>query len=111
MRAFFRAQVWKGRDHTAGATSFHGNLGPVVALTPEAGGAGARASETAMTQPSDHPTSHDKPKLNPGDKAEPGTPGTGENVCPDCRGSGKLDDGPCPTCGATGKVVDGVGGA
>jgi hypothetical protein len=52
----------------------------------------------------------DKPKLNPGDQAPPGTPGTGENICPDCAGSGKVDAQPCPTCGGTGKVVEGVGG-
>jgi hypothetical protein len=63
-----------------------------------------------MTQPSDLPTSGHTPKLNPGDQGEPGTPGTGENVCPDCKGSGKLNAGPCPTCGGSGKIVEGVGG-
>jgi hypothetical protein len=52
----------------------------------------------------------DKPKLNPGDQAPPGTPGTGENACPDCGGTGKVNAQPCPTCGGTGKVVEGVGG-
>ncbi|WP_181708358.1 hypothetical protein [Chthonobacter rhizosphaerae] len=52
----------------------------------------------------------DTPKPAPGDQAKPGTPGTGENVCPDCRGTGRLDDRPCPTCDGTGVVVDGVGG-
>ena len=27
---------------------------------------------------------------NPGDDALPGTPGTGEDICPTCHGSGKL---------------------
>ena len=49
-------------------------------------------------------------KVNPGDQAAPGTPGTGENTCPDCGGSGKLGAKPCPTCGGTGKVVEGVSG-
>lgn len=49
--------------------------------------------------------------LNPGDDAAPGTPGTGENVCPRCRGTGRLDDADCPECGGTGKVVEGIGGA
>lgn len=50
--------------------------------------------------------------MNPGDQAPPGTPGTGENLCPDCSGSGKSKDGAkCQTCGGTGKVVEGVGGA
>ena len=49
--------------------------------------------------------------LNPGDVAAPGTPGTGENVCPICSGSGRAEDGPCPNCAGTGKVIDGIGGA
>lgn len=53
----------------------------------------------------------DQPKLNPGDEAEPGTPGTGENVCPECKGSGRLGAKPCPNCGGTGKVIEGIGGA
>jgi DnaJ-class molecular chaperone len=49
-------------------------------------------------------------RLNPGDQAKPGTPGTGENVCPDCHGSGKLGAKPCPTCDGTGKVIEGISG-
>ena len=49
-------------------------------------------------------------KPNPGDQAKPGTPGTGENTCPDCRGSGKLGAKPCPTCGGTGKIIEGISG-
>ena len=50
-------------------------------------------------------------KLNPGDQAQPGTPGAAENVCPDCKGSGKVGAQPCQTCGGTGKVITEVGGA
>lgn len=46
----------------------------------------------------------------PGDDAAPGTPGTGENLCPDCNGSGRLEGRECPTCVGTGKVVQGIGG-
>ncbi|MGX6447526.1 hypothetical protein ACVU7I_05580 [Patulibacter sp. S7RM1-6] len=46
----------------------------------------------------------------PGDEAPPGTPGTGEDVCPRCGGSGRVDGGDCPECAGTGKVVRGVGG-
>ena len=53
----------------------------------------------------------DGTKLNPGDEAAPGTPGTGENVCPACRGSGKVESKTCTNCGGTGKIVEGVGGA
>jgi hypothetical protein len=63
-----------------------------------------------MPKPQDQPTKGDKPSLNPGDAAEPGTPGTGEDVCPDCKGSGKIESAPCPTCGGTGKVIEGIGG-
>jgi RecJ-like exonuclease len=60
-----------------------------------------------MTKPQDEPTQQDKPALNPGDVAEPGTPGTGEDVCPDCKGSGQIGSAPCPSCGGTGKVIEG----
>jgi hypothetical protein len=51
------------------------------------------------------------PEENPGDEAAPGTPGTGEDICPNCEGSGKLADGrPCPNCGGTGRIVEGIGG-
>ncbi|HEY8382510.1 MAG TPA: hypothetical protein VIL09_10200 [Microvirga sp.] len=49
-------------------------------------------------------------QINPGDDAAPGTPGTGENVCPDCRGSGKIDAQACQSCGGTGKVIEGISG-
>jgi RecJ-like exonuclease len=49
--------------------------------------------------------------VNPGDEAAPGTPGTGEAVCPVCKGSGRLDAGECPNCGGSGKVIRGIGGA
>ena len=47
----------------------------------------------------------------PGDQAEPGTPGTGENICPDCKGTGRLDGRTCQTCQGSGKIVEGIGGA
>jgi hypothetical protein len=46
-----------------------------------------------------------------GDQAPAGTPGTGENVCPGCGGSGRQAGGTCPECGGTGKVITGIGGA
>jgi DnaJ-class molecular chaperone len=50
-------------------------------------------------------------KPNPGDEAARGTPGTGEDICPQCNGSGRLDGGRCPNCGGRGKIVRGIGGA
>jgi hypothetical protein len=49
-------------------------------------------------------------QINPGDDAPPGTPGTGEDICRDCHGSGRIDGKTCPACGGTGKVTEGVGG-
>ncbi len=49
--------------------------------------------------------------LNPGDDAAPGTPGTGEDICPRCGGRGTIGGGECQNCGGTGKVIEGIGGA
>jgi RecJ-like exonuclease len=50
--------------------------------------------------------------MNPGDEARPGTPGTGEDTCPECNGKGKTArNEPCRNCGGTGKIVRGIGGA
>jgi hypothetical protein len=48
--------------------------------------------------------------MNPGDEAPPGTPGTGEDICPRCSGSGRVQDGKCPDCAGTGRVIEGIGG-
>ena len=49
--------------------------------------------------------------LNPGDEAAPGTPGTGEDICPECNGTGKAEAAECENCGGTGKIVEAIGGA
>lgn len=49
--------------------------------------------------------------MAPGDEAPPGTPGTGENVCPECGGSGRLAGQACGNCQGTGRVTVGIGGA
>ena len=51
-----------------------------------------------------------RPRLNPGDEAAPGTPGTGEDICPLCHGQGRIMHTRCPNCGGSGKVVRGIGG-
>lgn len=51
------------------------------------------------------------PPMSPGDEAPAGTPGTGEDVCPVCGGSGKSGGSTCTNCSGTGKVTVGVGGA
>lgn len=61
--------------------------------------------------PSSNTETGAKKPLNPGDEAAPGTPGTGEDLCLDCNGTGKRVDGKeCPTCSGTGKVVRAIGG-
>ena len=52
----------------------------------------------------------DKPS-KPGDEAPPGTPGTGEDLCPKCGGTGRSNGEPCPNCAGTGKITEGIGGA
>lgn len=52
-----------------------------------------------------------QPPMRPGDEAAAGTPGTGETVCPQCGGSGKVDGRDCPTCEGTGHINVGIGGA
>ncbi|MGP9818944.1 hypothetical protein ACTZWW_02920 [Salinarimonas sp. NSM] len=71
-------------------------------------------ADRERTSPPTSQTSHGPPEtilpISPGDEAAPGTTGAGENVCPDCRGSGRLENRPCPTCGGTGVVEEGIGG-
>lgn len=51
------------------------------------------------------------PERNPGDEAPAGTIGTGEDMCPRCGGSGKVEANQgCPDCGGTGIIIQGIGG-
>lgn len=53
----------------------------------------------------------------PDDDPDQGTPGTGEDVCPECRGTGKqIDketgkptDKTCERCDGTGIIIQGIG--
>ena len=47
---------------------------------------------------------------NAGDEVAPGTEGSGEDVCPDCHGSGWLHGAGLTICGGTGRVAHGAGG-
>lgn len=61
--------------------------------------------------PSPSPPSKEAKQLNPGDEALPGTPGTGEDLCLECNGTGKKEGGAmCPACSGTGRVVRAIGG-
>ena len=53
----------------------------------------------------------DRSQMAPGDEARPGTPGTGEDICPQCHGSGKKAGQRCESCAGTGKIIRGIGGA
>src|SRR3954453_16637030 len=72
----------------------------------------ATAEEDAMTGERDQSGNKagSGARLNTGEEAKPGTPGTGENVCPDCGGSGRVGAQACKTCGGTVKVIEGIGG-
>jgi RecJ-like exonuclease len=73
-----------------------------------------RIGMNIMTTQTHEPDPERKPaqvQLNPGDDAQAGTPGTGEDICQECHGSGKVAGGmPCPNCGGTGRIVEGIGG-
>jgi DnaJ-class molecular chaperone len=51
----------------------------------------------------------------PDDDPEPGTPGTAEDICPECAGTGKQVDkqtgkqSSCERCDGTGLIVQGIG--
>ena len=60
--------------------------------------------------PKDSSTPRQQP-MAPGDQAQPGTPGTGEDICPRCGGTGRLGSSSCPECLGRGKIVKGIGGA
>jgi hypothetical protein len=52
------------------------------------------------------------PPIRPGDEALPGTPGTGEDICPQCNGTGRSARAEtCANCDGTGRVIRGIGGA
>ena len=79
---------------------------------PNQGDANRRQDANATSDQPAGPGRGQSAPMSPGDEAPAGTPGTGENVCPKCGGSGKAQDGKaCPTCSGTGKVTVGIGGA
>ena len=49
-------------------------------------------------------------RMRPGDEAPPEEPAAAENVCPECGGSGRVDDQSCENCRGTGKIEEAVGG-
>ena len=53
----------------------------------------------------------DQTAMNKGDEAPRGSPGTGEDVCPVCHGSGRIHGRDCDNCGGSGKIIRVIGGA
>ena len=53
----------------------------------------------------------DAERKNPGDEDAPGTKQTGDDTCPACGGSGRLNQKACPDCGGSGKITVIVGDA
>jgi RecJ-like exonuclease len=52
---------------------------------------------------------NDEP-VAPGDEAPEDAESAGEDLCPECAGSGRIDGRTCPSCEGTGKVIRGIGG-
>lgn len=58
-------------------------------------------------QPSEPPK-----QVNPAQSVlPPGTPGTGEALCPVCSGKGTISGRKCQECDGTGIIIQGIGGA
>ncbi len=67
-------------------------------------------SEEKHDQPRREASDPERPPA-PGDEVEPGTQWGAEDVCPECGGSGRLDNGEgCSNCNGTGVVIRAVGG-
>lgn len=49
--------------------------------------------------------------MNPGDEVPPGSPQSGEAICPDCAGTGELAGASCKNCGGSGKIIQLAGDA
>ena len=64
---------------------------------------------TSQNRPNTSTATGSQP-LKPGDEAPAGTPGTGENVCPVCNGTGRSGGRSCANCSGTGKITTGIGG-
>lgn len=87
---------------------------PPGTIAPTAGSAGTLITESVAGE-EDPGASLDLPvakalPLAPGDQAAAGTPGTGEDVCPRCGGTGCIGETGCPDCAGTGQVIGAIGG-
>ena len=90
--------------------SVAGEEDPGASVEMSAGAASPGRSDQPAGQRGDQPSGA-QPPMSPGDEAPLGTPGTGEDICPRCGGTGMLAGRECPECEGTGKVNVGIGGA
>jgi len=91
-------------------TSVAGEEDPGASIEFETPQGSASRPDAPAGQAPGQPTGG-QPPMAPGDQAPAGTPGTGENVCPQCGGTGRIGASICPNCQGTGKVIVGIGGA
>lgn len=77
--------------------------------------AGEEDPGAALDMPAGRPASQSDPRppgaASPGNEAAEGTPGTGDNICRKCGGTGHAAHGPCPSCNGSGMVTAAAGGA
>lgn len=99
-----------GADDIDLATSVAGEEDPGASNEVGSAMSSPGRSDQPAGRRGDEPTGAQRP-MAPGDEAPPETPSTGENVCPECGGSGKLKGQACPNCEGTGTVTVGIGGA
>jgi len=69
------------------------------------------SSDGAQRPPQSNPGGQPRRPRKPGSEAPAGTAGTGDAICPTCRGSGRTQGDRCPDCAGTGVVTQGIGGA
>jgi hypothetical protein len=60
------------------------------------------ADKPATAQPSG------ETPMAPGDEAPRGTPGTGEDICPACGGSGRRGEDACDHCLGRGRIIKAI---
>jgi DnaJ-class molecular chaperone len=51
-----------------------------------------------------------RPDMAPEDEVPTDAPSSGEDVCPECHGTGERDGATCPGCEGTGRIVEAIGG-
>jgi RecJ-like exonuclease len=64
---------------------------------------GSRETGTRDVEPS--------PTRDPGDESRPGSKQSGDQICPTCSGSGRINNAACTDCGGTGRITAIVGDA